>query len=359
MERISVKRKKFTASAGREFQVTYFTVQGTAPGPVLTLIAGQHGMEHSGPNLLPELMTELAGKEFAGTVHICPCANPPALEIDYEFYPENEDLSKINDYYYSIFRHYYCAWNLGRQDGETPYNMNRLWNKPDAPGVAGEITRWLWREICADANIILDMHSLQAEKPLIFNNFERNNLLTRYMGIEAIFMNSENPSPYRSGNLTYQGSLQPHHHAICIEFSRQHGLKESEYELGKQCVRNVMIGANMTPGEVILKKPVWKIPFGTTWHPVKAEHSGHIRYLFELYDYVKAGDPVFEIRDIETIELLQTAVAPRDGLLCNITHHPVIKPDIVPCYVIPAELVSPAGQILPKLPEDFFGVKYK
>ena len=51
--------------------------------------------------------------------------------------------------------------------------MNRLWNHPQTPGVAGEIVKWLWDETCADANIIVDLHCLQAEKPLIFNSFEK------------------------------------------------------------------------------------------------------------------------------------------------------------------------------------------
>jgi predicted deacylase len=354
MSRVRKFHQKFIAANGRETQVTCFTISGTAPGPVLTIIAGQHGMEHSGPNLLPEFIEELSRREFAGTVHVCPCANPLALEMDYEFYPEHEDISKIKDYYYSIFRHNYCPWKLGRDDGETLYNMNRLWNDPDAPGIAGQIAQWLWKEICAEANIIIDMHCLQAEKPLIFNSFQKNNAIARYTGIEAVVMCNPNPPRYGAGNLTWQGSRGRNQYSICIEFSRQHGLKESEYELGKQSVRNVMIGANMMEGEVILDRPVWEVPYDSKGTRFRASHTGHIRYFFNLYDEVKKGDRVFQVRDIETLDVLEEGIAENDGILCAVSHLPVIKPGVMPCSVPKANLLAKSGVLLEKLPKDFF-----
>ena len=354
MDRISTRRKTFRTAKGKEFQVTIFTIAGTAPGPVLGIVAGQHGMEHSGPNLLPELMTELAGRDFAGTVHVCPCANPLALEMDYEFYPENEDLSKINDHYYSIFRHNYCPWGLGRDNGDTWYNMNRLWGRKEIHGVAGEITKWLWQEVCADADIILDLHCLQAEKPLIFNSFDKNIPIARYAGIEAIFMCDQNPNDSARGNLTWVGSQAEKQYAICLEFSRQHGLKESEYELGKQAIRNVMTGANMLPGEVVLTRPVWVVPTRNNGGRLAVRHTGHIRYTVELYDHVRKGDKLYEVRDIQTVELLEEGFAPNDGIVAGIAHQPVIRPDIMPCWVPEVVLAAEAGRILPKLPRNFF-----
>ena len=354
MERITKFHKKFTAANGREIVVTYLRVAGSAPGPVLTIISGQHGMEHSGPNLLPELAEELAAREFAGTVFLCPCANPAALEMDYEFYPENEDLSLIRDYYYSIFRHNYCPWNLGRDNAKTLYNMNRLWNHPDTPGVAGKITEWLWNEICVQADIVIDMHCLQAQKPLIFNYAEKNNRIARYAGIDAVFMMNPNPDPYDAGNLNWQASHGRDCYSICIEFSRQHGLKETEYEPGKQSVRNIMIGAHMLPGEIVLDRPVWKIPYTAEGTRFQVRHAGHIRYFFRLYDSVKKGDKVYEIRDIETLDVLEEGIAENDGIVCGISHLPVSKPGVLPCWIPEVELLAPAGRVLEKMPKDFF-----
>ena len=65
-------RKTFSDCKGNPFQVTVLTVGGKRPGPVFTIISGQHGMEHSGPCFLPELAEELDQLDFEGTVHVCP-----------------------------------------------------------------------------------------------------------------------------------------------------------------------------------------------------------------------------------------------------------------------------------------------
>ncbi len=355
---MKICRKKFTTAQGRDFQVTYWTLTGSRPGPVLTIVAGQHGMEHSGPCLLPEFAEELAGRDFAGTVHICPCANPLALEMDYEFYPEREDLSKIKDYYYSRFRHNYCPWGLGRSDTQTMYNMNRLWNREGDFGVAGQITAWLWQEIAREANIILDLHCHQARKPLIFNSAEKNLPIARYAGIEAIVMTNPEPEYWSQGNLTWQGSLRKNSYAICFEFSVQHALGEFEYEFGKQAIRNIMVGANMLPGEVVLNRPVWILPYDPTpdqeHQKLKSRHTGHIRYFKNLYDQVKKDEKIFEIRDLETVEILQEGFAYRDGIVGGISYLPIMTPDIQACYVAKVQELAPAGKILPKLAKDFF-----
>ena len=187
---MKIQRETFYDCNKNPFQVTVLTIGGTKPGPVMTVVSGQHGMEHSGPCFLPELAEELDKADIAGTLHICPCANPGALAMDYEFYPEHEDLSKINDYYYSRFRHDYSPWGIGRGEAETEYNMNRLWNR-EGEGIAYDITRWIWKNFVEEADLTLDIHCLQALKPLIYNDFDKNNPLCALTGIDLLAV-----SPY-------------------------------------------------------------------------------------------------------------------------------------------------------------------
>ncbi len=335
-------RKEFTDCNGRKITVTYWTLRGRRSGPTLTLIAGQHGMEHSGPCFLPELAEELDQTDFAGTIHICPCANPAALELDYEFYPEQEDLDMIKDYYYSYFRHYYCPWGLGRMEAMTLYNMNRTWNQ-SGNGVAFDITRWLWRKIVKPAFLTLDLHCAQNRKPFIFNDFPKNNEWIRFTGIESSVQCFHKPDAYAAGNLNYQASNRPGHYSFCIEFSIQHGLKEEEYPIGKTAVKNLMVALGMTKGTVVLKRPVWAVPEdqpGTCW---KAKHAGHVRFFFDTCDEAKAGDRIFEVRDFQTLEVLETGIAPHDGIVYGLSLHPTAKPDLPLCSVVKAEKLAEAG----------------
>ena len=62
---MKVTRESFKDCKGNVFQVTVLTVGGKRPGPVFTIVSGQHGMEHSGPCFLPELAEELDKEDIS------------------------------------------------------------------------------------------------------------------------------------------------------------------------------------------------------------------------------------------------------------------------------------------------------
>jgi len=337
MSRTSTVSHSFTCAKGREFSVGYVRIEGSRPGPTLMLIAGQHGMEHIGPVVLKEMARELADGDFGGTVGICPCANPLALELDFEYYPENEDLAVLEDHYYSRFRHDYCPYGMERSKGPNYYNMNRLWNRDVIHGVAGEITQWLWDEIVADADVTVDFHCLQAEKPLIFNWHKESVPLAACFGIEVIYPHGV-VDEFNSGNLGYQAGTRGKH-AFCVEFSRQHGYKD-ECELGKQGIRNVMAALGMTGDQVLLERPVYELVRSI---PTKAEAAGHIHFLKGEYDPVAKGDPIFELSSLESLEVLQVGVSAVDGIVGKRTHLPVAKPGENVLTVLEVKMVMEAG----------------
>ncbi len=339
----TIKSKKFNSLDGREFEVSFCDIDSGKSGPTLALIAGQHGMEHIGPVVLKEFADEVAGEDFIGRIFVCPCANPLALEIDHEFYPEKGDLSKINDYYYSIFRHGYCPFGMERSKGINWHNMNRLWNRKDIHGVAGKITQWLWNEMVNQADVTIDFHCLQAEKPLIYNWSEKTKKIARYFGIEAIFK-SHAPDDFAQGNLGYQSSAKEGKYGFCVEFSKQHGYK-NEFDIGKRGIRNVMKGIEMMDGEVILERPVYNVK---EHHPLKTDCVGHIHYKFNEYDPVKKGDLLFEISSLENFEILDRAYSPVDGIFGRRTFRPLPKKDEAVVNVIEVDVLAEAGKPLEK-----------
>lgn len=76
-----------TAWAAHPLRV--FTVTGTRPGPVLALIGGVHGDELEGPLTLARLMQDLSLEKLAGTLIICPAANPEALSASQRCSPSD------------------------------------------------------------------------------------------------------------------------------------------------------------------------------------------------------------------------------------------------------------------------------
>lgn len=337
-----IESKKFKTAKGREFEVSYCAVDSGKPGPTLALVAGQHGMEHMGPVVLKDFLKEINGVDFCGKINICPCANPLALEIDYEFYPENEDLNKINEYFYSHFRHGYCIWGMERSKGVNWYNMNRLWNREEIHGVAGEITRWLWNGMVKDADVTIDFHCLQDDKPLIFNWDKDSEKIARFFGIEAIYPHGA-VDEFNKGNLGYQAS-QADKYAFCVEFSIQHGYKD-EFGIGRRGIFNVMKGINMMDGDVVLERPVYLVK---ECHPLKTESEGHIHHKFDEYEQVKRGDLVCEISSLQNFETLDRLYSPVDGIVGRRNHIPISRKDENVIQILEVDTLAEANTKLQK-----------
>jgi predicted deacylase len=335
------QRRTFRTHQGREFSVTYCRITGKQPGPSLALIGGQHGMEHIGPMMLTQLVDEIADDQFSGTLTICPCANPMALEVDYEFYPEKEDLTKLNQYFYSRFRHDYCVFDMGRHQVLNYYNMNRLWERQGEYGVAGQITRWLWDEMIQPADLAIDFHCLQSRKPLIYGYDLKANALARYFGAEVIVMVDSKPDDFEGHSLSYRANRRPDQYCFCVEFCRQHEVVESQIAWGKRGVRNVMRSIGMCEGSVVLDRPVYVVGVDDRT-PMKAGATGHVHFHVELYDPVKKGDLIYEIRGLETLDVLERGYSPLDGIMEGPTHLPVIKPGGTVCWVGAAQKIAEA-----------------
>ena len=335
--------------------VSWVQIKGNRPGPVLSIIAGQHGMEHVGPGLLPEFAEEMAKGDFAGELRICANANPFALLMDYEYYPEKEDLSKINNYFYSIFRHNYCPWNLGRDTAKTLYNMNRLWQREGDNGVAGRITAWLWETMITGSDVVLDLHGHQ-HQALIYSGNGTDFDLVAMPGIPKLIMENPDPDSWSAGDLTNQTTLAGIK-SLCFEFSIQHARGEYEFEEGKKYLRNIMTGIRMLEGEIYHDHPIWKIPFNPPEDKkgvLTAQHTGRLRFLKKEGDEVQKGDIVFVIRDVETGKVLQEGRAPRWGIVGFLTPHPIVKPGMYCTYIPVPELLLAANTPAQKFEEGWW-----
>jgi len=160
-------RRRFATRLGREFEVSVGVVRGARPGPVLANVAGQHGSEHIGLVVLRDIFHEINPSELVGTLLLCPCANPLALEMNCEAYPEH-----LSDPEGATGEQKVRVTNRDEL-GET--NMNRVWGDDiagpsrDGEGIAQQIARWLWSTMIQPAQVVIDHHSVKRSiKPYVF-----------------------------------------------------------------------------------------------------------------------------------------------------------------------------------------------
>ena len=58
---------------------------------------------------------------------------------------------------------------------------------------------------------------------------------------------------------------------------------------------------------------------------LRASHFGHVRYFVEDCVPVKKGTLLYEVRDIQTLEVLERGTAPFDGIIWSKTHKPLAE----------------------------------
>jgi predicted deacylase len=349
----------FRTREGREFRVSVGVIRGSRPGPVMAQLAGQHGMEHLGPIMLRDLFEEIDPGKVAGTLLICPAANPLALELDYEVYPEGQDLAKLNDYHFSNSRPGYCVYGFGRNPEIGQFNMNRMWPNGGGgkSGVIGQVVRWLWKTMIEPADMVIDHHALRAGKALIFCE-DPAIPWAPFLGFETIY---SRPMPAK---------IDPFNHAVlplqaiahgkmglCVEYSQQHGLKEHEREQGRFSVLNLMRAMGMLEGAPEFPRPVWLLRnrFNPPEHlSFSSQNVGHLHFRVDENQPLKKGDVIVEIRKVETHEILETFVAPCDGLMLSRTWRAVNnKPgdELFRFHTSPEFLAGPGKPCaIPKLP---------
>ena len=66
---------------------------------------------------------------------------------------------------------------------------------------------------------------------------------------------------------------------------------------------------------------------------------------------VHTGDRRFELRDIQTLEVLEEGRAERDGIMTGIAYQPVTAPGLTVCFVSEAELLAEPGRKFAKMEE--------
>ncbi len=341
------------------FTVSVGVVRGAKPGPTFANVAGQHGMEHIGPMVLRDFFEELDPQKLTGTVYLCPCANPLALAYNFEVFPDRE--TSLPEPYTADLRSDMLGFKQREDLGA--YNMNRCWPddiaaspKPDE-GVATQVTRWLWKTMITPADVVIDHHSVKrARKSYIFCD-EPSVAWAPFLGLEGVWCTGPlppEPTPYPWQRLCLQ-SIRHSKVGICIEYSRQFEVCEEDRAAGRFALLNTMKALGMIEGAPEMPRNVWLIP-GPYWEhleELKAPHAGHIHFCVEEYQWLRAGDIIARVHDLQTNALLETIAAPSDCLMLHRTGRAVGRAGEWICRISrDARLLAQAGKpyAVPPLP---------
>ncbi len=110
---------------------------GSQPGPLLAVIAAQHGIELNGSVAACKVLAELQANKLKGELLVAPLANPLA---------------------YAHRRHFLSQEAEEPYSGDNPHNMNRTWPGKREGNSTERLSAALWEAGVKQADAVLDLH---------------------------------------------------------------------------------------------------------------------------------------------------------------------------------------------------------
>jgi predicted deacylase len=297
-------------------QVPVTTIRGARPGPVLALIAGNHGYEYPPILALQRLRKQLDPASIAGTVVIVHVANMPSF--------------------------------LGRTVYFSPVdgkNLNRVY--PGSPGgtVSERIAHAITTEVIDPADYVLDLHCGDANeslRPYVYQAVtsdarinEANSRLALAFGIDHILIDRNRPTDLAHSLYCSTTAITRGKPALVVESGALGQTDEESVERIVNGVRGVMRELGMIDdGPPPLADPTYLDPSQVVSSPV----TGILYPLVDRDQHVAKGQPLVRITDFFG-EMIAEVESPLDGVvLYVVATPPIVKGQPVACVGTPRKL---------------------
>ncbi len=267
-------------------------------GPLLAIMACQHGRELNGIEVIRQLIPRVRNKLERGSCICIPCVNQLAVRMRQQDYP----------------------LEYGRYYPDAPcYNLNRIWpGRPDG-SLNEAIAHTLWTNVIRDADVLIDLHGWTGMSSSLAWAHERNRELLRAFGLEIFTVKEESgtaASDVINGMLDktcYENGIA----SLTVELTPQNKLSEKSVKTGLRGVMNVMKKLKMLPGK--LELPARQIEYYSSnkQHAVIAEKAGLLVFHRKVLDILKKGEVFAEIVNLDNVLETWPVAAPADGALFN------------------------------------------
>lgn len=297
VERLTLAR----LPSGVEIETTLHRYRGARSGPTIYAQAAQHGREINGVEVLRRLHDRLIGVDLAGEVVAVPVADP--LTFDRVSYTTPESIDSVNA------------------------NMNRAWPGDREGTIHERMAAALWAEIC-EADAVVDLHTGSPEMlthVVFMAGNEKSRELADAFGTDLLLAERAGEDANEEWDQRgFDGKLRvaatragiP---AITPELAHNKQIVEEGVETGLRGVMNVLRDQGLLGGEPEYRgeRRLARNHLGR----VTADDSGLFRADpdLELGERITAGARLGTLYDPTSYEVLQEAVADRDGILYALT----------------------------------------
>jgi predicted deacylase len=320
-------RRRLSLRAGESFagdavDIPVLVIRGTTPGPTLCFVAGVHGDELNGIEIVRKVFEEVTPRDVSGMLIGVPVANVHGLRRSSRYLPDQRDL-------------------------------NRFF--PGHPGgsSASRIANALFEGVVEGCDGLVDFHT---------GSFQRTNLpqvrgdlrVPRILELAKGFGTGEIVhSEGRAGTLRRAAS-DAGIPAVTFEAGEPLRFQAKEIERGAEGVRGLLASWRMVPGG--MKRSNHRVYYRSRW--LRVNDGGIFLTQRKLGDAVKVGDVLGTVTDPVTNER-GTVIAPFQGRIIGMAVPQVVIPGFAafhigveaPAKPEPAPVVE-SPEELPESPEE-------
>jgi len=294
-------RRRLSLRAGESFagdavDIPVLVVRGTTPGPTLCLVAGVHGDELNGIEIVRKVFEELAPRDLSGMLLGVPVANVHGLRRSSRYLPDQRDL-------------------------------NRFF--PGHPGgsSASRIANALFESVIERCDALVDFHT---------GSFQRTNLpqvrgdlsqprileLAKGFGIGEIVHSSGRAGTLRRA--AADGGIP----AVTFEAGEPLRFQAEEIDRGVAGMRGLLASLRMAKGGPLRRSH--RIYYRSRW--LRVNDGGIFLTERKLGDAVQVGDPLGTVTDPVTNER-STVIAPFRGRIIGMAVPQVVIPGFAAFHI--------------------------
>lgn len=306
--------KKYLAVAdglGGNMQIPIVTIQGSQPGPRLTIIAGVHGSEYAPILALQELLPHLEKERLSGTVQLVMSASPESFFKRTIFYTPAD-------------------WK----------NLNRSFPGRENGSPTERLAYAITTEIIEKCDYLVDVHAGDANEALLSyaaydadtkdgSIREKSHEMAKALLFPRIVLGRKRPADpkatlYLTNTATHRGKPN-----VAIESGELGKTSEIYVKPIVAGLENLCRSLGMLPGEVKRRADFEYIESAGS---VSSEHSGLFYPSRKAGDRVKKGDRIGTIRSFFGEELA-VITAPSDSfILYMLATPPVTKGEPIAAF---------------------------
>jgi predicted deacylase len=298
---------------GQALSFRWCEARGARPGPVVAVIAGQHGMEPTGPAMVAAWLKDMDVSQLRGTVRAAPLANVEALRCGFECEIPPGKLKRARAAGMGFGG---CPMRLNRQS--CGRNLNRLWPGKAEGTIHERLVDALRRRVVGDAQYVIDFHCWSDSGPAgVIGYSDAAIEFGRHFGLPHLHRYPLTDHP----GLLGLWAMREGKRAITAELTPQNRVFADNAEAGRRGLENLLRHLRMLPGREMELPEQYVLEFKKRdCRPMKLPWDALVLPVVTPGGWHRKGDLLGRAVKLDDPRTVRDLRAPCDGLLMAVPH---------------------------------------